>query len=101
MLRPTVSDRPISQSFFLELIRKKQRAAAPVSARESSLMVAEESPQPAGDLPQGRRQMTMFDFVPESHPVLKEIAGLDLTAMTPLAALNELDRLQKIIRDQE
>ena len=30
----------------------------------------------------------------------KEIAQIDLTSMTPLAALNELDRLQKIIKQQ-
>ncbi len=61
-----------------------------------SLMVAE----PQASVPASQRQMNMFDFVPESHPVLKEIAQIDLTSMTPLAALNELDRLQKIIKQQ-
>ena len=45
-----------------------------------------------------QRQMNMFDFMPETHPVLKEIAGLDLSNMTPLQALNELDRLQREVK---
>ncbi|MEW4488238.1 DNA mismatch repair protein MutS [Thalassoglobus sp. JC818] len=40
----------------------------------------------------GARQLTLFE--PEPHPVLSELQGLKLDEMTPLAALQELHRIQ-------
>jgi DNA mismatch repair protein MutS len=34
-------------------------------------------------------------FGPQAHPVLAELKGLDLKSMTPLEAMNALDRLQR------
>ena len=34
------------------------------------------------------KQMSLFDIYPADHPVLKELAGLDVSNMTPIQALN-------------
>ena len=41
------------------------------------------------------KQMSLFDIYPADHPVLKELAGLDVSNMTPIQALNTLYELQK------
>jgi len=46
-----------------------------------------------------QRQMNMFDFMPETHPVLRELSELDISNLTPVQALNELDRLQKKLKE--
>ena len=40
------------------------------------------------------KQMSLFDIYPADHPVLKELAGLDVSNMTPIQALNTLYELQ-------
>ncbi len=39
-------------------------------------------------------------FTPPAHPVVEELARLDLLRLTPLDAMNVLDRLQKQAREQ-
>ena len=43
--------------------------------------------------PTSTRQLSLFETPP--HPVLDEIRGLDIDAMTPLAALEELNRIRR------
>jgi DNA mismatch repair protein MutS len=38
-------------------------------------------------------------FAPPTHPVVDELARLDLLTLTPLEALNALDRLQRLARE--
>lgn len=45
------------------------------------------------------KQMSLFDIYPADHPVLKELAGLDVSNMTPIQALNTLYELQKRIKE--
>ncbi len=44
----------------------------------------------------GRKQLTLFDVDP--HPLLDEIKGLNLDEMTPMAALQELQRMKGSLR---
>jgi len=45
------------------------------------------------------KQMSLFDIYPSDHPVLKELAGLDVSNMTPIQALNTLYELQKRLKE--
>lgn len=45
------------------------------------------------------KQMSLFDLYPSDHPVLKELAGLDVSNMTPIQALNTLYELQKRLKE--
>ena len=45
------------------------------------------------------KQMSLFDIYPADHPVLKELAGLDVSNMTPVQALNTLYELQKRLKE--
>ena len=45
------------------------------------------------------KQMSLFDLYPADHPVLKELAGLDVSNMTPIQALNTLYELQKRLKE--
>ena len=45
------------------------------------------------------KQMSLFDIYPADHPVLKELAGLDVSNMTPIQALNILYELQKRLKE--
>ena len=45
------------------------------------------------------KQMSLFDIYPADHPVLKELAGLDVSKMTPIQALNTLYELQKRLKE--
>lgn len=45
------------------------------------------------------KQMNLFDIYPADHPVLKELAGLDVSNMTPIQALNTLYELQKRLKE--
>lgn len=45
------------------------------------------------------KQMSLFDIYPADHPVLKELAGLDVSNMTPIQALNTLYELQKKLKE--
>jgi len=47
--------------------------------------------------PTSSRQLSLFETPP--HPLLEEIRGMDLEAMTPLAALEELDRIRRSLLD--
>jgi DNA mismatch repair protein MutS len=47
--------------------------------------------------PGADRQMSLFEATP--HPVLAEIRDLDLESMTPLAALEELNRIRQSLLD--
>lgn len=46
--------------------------------------------------PKHSRQLSLFDHEP--HPLIDELKGLNLDAMTPLAALQELHRMKSQIR---
>lgn len=46
------------------------------------------------------KQMSLFDIYPADHPVLKELAGLDVSNMTPIQALNTLYELQKRLKEK-
>ena len=45
------------------------------------------------------KQMSLFDIYPADHPVLKELAELDVSNMTPIQALNILYELQKRLKE--
>ena len=45
------------------------------------------------------KQMSLFDIYPADHPVLKELAGLDVSNMTPIQALNTLYELQNRLKE--
>ena len=45
------------------------------------------------------KQMSLFDIYPADHPDLKELAGLDVSNMTPIQALNTLYELQKRLKE--
>ena len=45
------------------------------------------------------KQMSLFDIYPADHPVLKELAGLDVSNMTPIQALNILYELQERLKE--
>ena len=45
------------------------------------------------------KQMSLFYIYPADHPVLKELAGLDVSNMTPIQALNTLYELQKRLKE--
>ena len=45
------------------------------------------------------KQMSLFDIYPADHPVLKELAGLDVSNMTPIQALNTFYELQKRLKE--
>lgn len=45
------------------------------------------------------KQMSLFDIYPADHPVLKQLAGLDVSNMTPIQALNTLYELQKRLKE--
>ena len=45
------------------------------------------------------KQMSLFDIYPADHPVLKELAELDVSNMTPIQALNTLYELQKRLKE--
>lgn len=45
------------------------------------------------------KQMSLFDIYLADHPVLKELAGLDVSNMTPIQALNTLYELQKRLKE--
>ena len=45
------------------------------------------------------KQMSLFDIYPADHPILKELAGLDVSNMTPIQALNTLYELQKRLKE--
>ena len=45
------------------------------------------------------KQMSLFDIYPADYPVLKELAGLDVSNMTPIQALNTLYELQKRLKE--
>ena len=45
------------------------------------------------------KQMSHFDIYPADHPVLKELAELDVSNMTPIQALNTLYELQKRLKE--
>jgi len=47
--------------------------------------------------PTSSRQLSLFETPP--HPLLEEIRGMDIEAMTPLAALEQLDRIRKSLLD--
>ena len=44
-------------------------------------------------------EISLFDIYPADHPVLKELAGLDVSNMTPIQALNTLYELQKRLKE--
>ena len=45
------------------------------------------------------KQMSLFDIYLADHPVLKELAELDVSNMTPIQALNTLYELQKRLKE--
>ena len=45
------------------------------------------------------KQMSLFDIYPADHPVLKELAELDVSNMTPIQALNTLYELRKRLKE--
>ena len=45
------------------------------------------------------KQMSLCDIYTADHPVLKELAGLDVSNMTPIQALNTLYELQKRLKE--
>ena len=45
------------------------------------------------------KQISLFDLYPDDHPVLKELAALDVSNMTPIQALNTLYELQKKLKN--
>jgi DNA mismatch repair protein MutS len=49
--------------------------------------------------PTSSRQLSLFE--PPPHPLLEEIRGMDIEAMTPLAALEELDRIRRSLLDRQ
>jgi DNA mismatch repair protein MutS len=65
-----------------------------VLVRARQLLAEQERNRPlggAGD--QGADQLTLSIATPGPHPVMSELASLDLDAMTPIAALNKLAEL--------
>ena len=49
--------------------------------------------------PTSSRQLSLFE--PQPHPVIEEIRDMDIDAMTPLAALESLDRIRRQLIDQQ
>ena len=45
------------------------------------------------------KQMSLFDTV-KDNDIIDELSGLDISNMTPLEALNTLNRLQNKIRNR-
>ncbi len=61
----------------------------------------EKNAVPAQTSPQQGHQISLFDLYPPDHPVLRELSAMDISRMTPLEALNTLDRLQKELKKEE
>ena len=74
-------------------INQKARA---IDVRKSR---AKAAPQPAAS--DTDKQLSLFDFYPEEHPVLKEIRQMDLSNMTPLQALTTLDAFQRSLKKDD
>jgi DNA mismatch repair protein MutS len=49
--------------------------------------------------PTSTRQLSLFETPP--HPLLEEIRGMDIESMTPLAALEQLDRIRRSLLDPQ
>jgi DNA mismatch repair protein MutS len=65
-----------------------------VVIRARQLLADQERSRPLGARgEQGSDQLTLSIAAPGPHPVMSELAGLDLDAMTPIAALNKLAEL--------
>ncbi len=65
-----------------------------VVVRARQLLADQERSRPLGTGGEpGSDQLTLAIAAPRPHPVMSELAGLDLEAMTPLAALNKLAEL--------
>jgi DNA mismatch repair protein MutS len=65
-----------------------------VLARARQLLAAQERERPLGGADHGGDQLTLSISDPEPHPVVNELAALDLDGMTPIAALNKLVELR-------
>jgi DNA mismatch repair protein MutS len=64
-----------------------------VLVRARQLLAEQERARPLGGGEQGSDQLTLPIAAPGPHPVMTELASLDLDAMTPIAALNKLVEL--------
>ena len=65
-----------------------------VLVRARQLLAEQERARPlAGGGEHGSDQLTLPIAAPGPHPVMSELASLDLDAMTPIAALNKLVEL--------
>jgi DNA mismatch repair protein MutS len=65
-----------------------------VLVRARQLLAEQERNRPlGGGNDQGSDQLTLSIATPGPHPVMNELASLDLDAMTPIAALNKLAEL--------
>ena len=67
-----------------------------VLVRARQLLAAQERDRPlGGSSDHGSDQLTLSISDPEPHPVMSELASLDLDGMTPIAALNKLAELRE------
>jgi DNA mismatch repair protein MutS len=67
-----------------------------VLVRARQLLAAQERDRPlAGSGEHGSDQLTLSIGDPEPHPVMSELASLELDGMTPIAALNKLVELRE------
>ena len=67
-----------------------------VLVRARQLLAAQERERPlGGSSDHGSDQLTLSISDPEPHPVMSELASLDLDGMTPIAALNKLAELRE------
>lgn len=94
-VRPGGTDR----SYGIQVARLAGLPAAVIERAKTLLAELEASRQslecPSGSEPPA--QLALFPAV--SHPLLKELAGLDLSGLTPLEALNLLARWQAALRE--
>jgi DNA mismatch repair protein MutS len=65
-----------------------------VLARARQLLAAQERERPLGGGDHAGDQLTLSILEPVPHPVVDELAALDLDGMTPIAALNKLVELR-------
>ncbi len=91
----TVIDRAKEIAEMLSQSDINQKARA-IDVRKSR---AKAAPQPAAS--DTDKQLSLFDFYPEEHPVLKEIRQMDLSNMTPLQALTTLDAFQRSLKKDD
>ncbi|HNR13002.1 MAG TPA: DNA mismatch repair protein MutS [Thermodesulfobacteriota bacterium] len=47
------------------------------------------------------RQLPFLQSLPQDHPVVRELIELDINALTPLQALNQLNKLQIMVQKKE